>query len=116
MTELNWGMVQKSYRTRRAYATVSPSGNSIVGSLISGEKDPTDLRGKPAPTGGISGGLGSNDQDCASSNLLGFLWEPLCVAGKSTTKFVGEAGKWLPLIAIGGIGIVVIILVLKRRG
>ena len=74
---------------------VSPSGQSIVGSLLSGEKDPSVLRGKPAPTGGMSGGLSSTDQDCATNSLIGFLTEPLCVAGKSITKGGGFLGGLL---------------------
>ena len=90
---------------------VSPSGQSIIGSLLSGEKDPTAIT--EPPSGGIGGNLQSHDMDCASDSLLGFITEPFCVAGKSLTKGAGGIGAFLssPLFIVGIVVIVVLIIV-----
>lgn len=91
---------------------VSPSGDSIVGSLLKGEKDPTDTRGKPPATGGTSGTLSSTDQDCASNSLIGFITEPLCVAGKSITKGGGFLGGILSNRLVWVVVAIIVILIL----
>jgi hypothetical protein len=108
-------------------APVSPSGDSIIGSLIKGERDPTAIpKGQP-PSGGVGGGLQQHDMDCASDSLLGFITEPLCVAGKSITKgsnvlggpcvpnipIIKDIPCWLVIVGLV-IGIVIMVTAWKR--
>jgi hypothetical protein len=89
-----------------------PSGKSVIGSLWSGEKDPTKIvEGGPRPPKGISGILRPEDSDCSGNSIFAFLWEPLCVVGKGITKCAGNFGwifqnKWI------WIAVVIILLII----